>query len=221
MGGYPVDQMVRTIEFECKLTKQYTGRERFRPEVLDALRRVPREKFVPRGLKPAAYDNMPLPIGKGQTISQPFIVALMTDLLNPGKSDEVLEIGTGSGYQAAILSLLVNKVYSIEIIPSLAEQAKERLERLGYDNVKVGYGDGYHGWAEYAPFNSIIVTAAAPHVPPSLKEQLKPGGRLVIPVGFPDLPQQLLVLEKDTTGHFTTREILSVAFVPLTGVAMT
>ncbi len=220
MAGRPIENMVRTIETECSLTKQFTGRVRLRPEVLEAMRRVSREQFVPPGLQIAAYDNTPLPIGKGQTISQPFIVALMTDLLNPGKDDVVLEVGAGSGYQAAILSLLVNKVLTMEIIPSLAGTAEERLARLGYENVEVRLGDGYLGWAERAPFNSIIVTAAASHVPPALKEQLKPGGRLVIPVGFPHLPQQLLVLEKDTTGHFTTHEVLSVAFVPLTGGGM-
>ena len=217
MARLPIDEMLRTIESECRFTQGMTGRETLRPEVMEAMGRVPRDEFVPTSLKSIAYANTPLPIGNGQTISQPFIVALMTDLLNPGKGDVILEVGAGSGYQAAILSLLVNKVYTIEFIGTLATQAAKRLARLGYENVEVCHGDGYRGWSEHAPFDGIIVTAAADHVPPPLKEQLKPGGKLIIPVGYSHMPQQLLLLEKDKIGNFTTHNILSVAFVPLIG----
>jgi protein-L-isoaspartate(D-aspartate) O-methyltransferase len=158
-----------------------------------------------------------LPIGYGQTISQPYIVALMTDLLKVNSGDVVLELGTGSGYQAAILSGLVKRVYTIEIIEPLARQAKSRLARLGYGNVTTRLGDGYYGWPEYAPFDGIIVTAAASHVPPPLIEQLKPGGRMVIPVGDRFFTQQLLLVEKTADGQITTRQVLPVRFVPLTG----
>ena len=212
-----VDEMLRTIEAESRFTQAFTGSSTLRPEVMEAMGRVLREEFVPKHLKSMAYENHPLPIGKGQTISQPFIVALMTDLLNPDPDDIILEVGAGSGYQAAVLSLLVKQVYTLEIIPSLAEATSDRLRRLGYDNVEVCQGDGHGGWPEQAPFDGIIVAATAPHVPPALKEQLKPGGRIVIPVGYPDRAQDLLVLEKDESENFTTRNILSVAFVPLTG----
>jgi protein-L-isoaspartate(D-aspartate) O-methyltransferase len=212
-----IDAMLRTIEVECSFTKGLTGRSSLLPEVMEAMRLVSRHDFVPPILKSMAYENTPLPIGKGQTISQPFIVALMTDLLCPEKGDVILEVGAGSGYQAAILSLLVRQVYTIEIIPDLAERAKELLQRLGYGNIEVRQGDGYNGWPEqHALFDGIIVTAAATHVPPSLQEQLKPGGRLIIPVGSPYMSQDLLVLEKDQQGMFTTRNVLPVSFVPLT-----
>lgn len=220
MDQQHVSTLLQTIEDDCRYTSRYTGIQTFKPEVMNALAKVPRAEFVPNQLKPWAYENNPLPIGNGQTISQPFIVALMTDLLNTGENDKILEIGTGSGYQAAILSLLVAQVYSIEIIPTLAAQAAKRLARLGFDNVKMRHGDGYRGWPEHAPFEGIIVTAAANHVPPLLKEQLKPGGRLVIPVGYPHMGQDLVLLEKDQTGRLTSRIILSVAFVPLTGEAL-
>lgn len=219
MSRSDVEKMLQTIEAECRFTKGVTGRPALRPEVMKAMGQVARENFVPEVLKSMAYENSPLPIGKEQTISQPFIVALMTDLLNPGKGDVILEVGAGSGYQAAILSLLVNKVYSIEIIATLAAEASKRLARLGYENVEVRHGDGYRGWPEHAPFDGIIVTAAADHIPPPLKEQLRPGGRLIIPIGYPHMPQELLLLKKDETGKFTTRNVLSVAFVPLTGEA--
>ncbi len=212
-----VDGMLRTIKIESRLTQGFTGRSALRPEVIGAMGRVPREEFVPEHLKPRAYANHPLSIGNGQTISQPFIVALMTDLLNPAPNDIVLEVGAGSGYQAAILSLLVKQVYALEIISSLAGAASLRLQKLGYDNVELRHGDGHRGWPEHAPFDGIIVAAAAPYVPPSLKKQLKPGGRIVIPIGYPDTPQELQVLEKDRNGKFTARDILSVSFVPLTG----
>ncbi len=186
-------------------------------DVLESLNTVERHRFVPRIQVPYAYENRPLPIGHGQTISQPYIVALMTELLNPKPDDVVLEVGTGSAYQAAILSGLVGHVYTIEIIEALADQAGKRLERLGFENVKTRLGDGYFGWEEHAPFDSIIVTAAATHVPPPLVEQLKPGGRMVIPVGGRFTTQWLLLIEKNDEGNIVTRQIAPVIFVPLTG----
>lgn len=212
-----VKAMLRTIEAEAEATWRLTGRSRFRPEVMEAMAEVPREEFVPPAVKFYAFADNALPIGEGQTISQPFMVALMTDLLEPEKDHVVLEVGTGSGYQAAILSQLVRKVLSMEIIPSLAVRARELLDRLGYDNVEVRVGDGYRGWPEEAPFDGIIVTAAASHVPPPLKEQLKPGGRLAIPIGLPYMPQELMVVEKDAAGKCRTRSVMGVAFVPLAG----
>ena len=193
------------------------GQEGFDERVLQAMDRVERHEFVPAGLQSAAYLNQPLPIGHGQTISQPYIVALMTDLIGPDKDDVVLEVGTGSGYQAAVLAALVRQVYSIEIIEPLADEARARLERLGYDNVTTTLGDGYFGWAEHAPFDAIVVTAAASHVPPPLIAQLKPGGRMVIPVGGRFMVQYLLLLEKSLAGEIVTRQITAVRFVPLTG----
>ena len=195
----------------------YAGDDPFSDEVLATLGRVERHRFVPPEQARYAYENRPLPIGYGQTISQPYIVALMTDLLEPGEGDVVLEIGTGSGYQAAVLAELVSRVYSIEIIEALATSAGERLQRLGYDNVTTRLGDGYYGWEEHAPFDAIIVTAAASHVPPPLIEQLKPGGRMVIPVGARFMTQLLLLLEKSDDGEIVTRQIGAVRFVPLTG----
>ncbi len=186
-------------------------------EVLRAMRTVPRHLFVPEGLLSRAYDDGPLPIGHGQTISQPYIVAYMTEVLKVRKGETVLEIGTGSGYQAAILSPLVKKVYTMEIIPELAASSKERLSRLGYSNVEVKEGDGYYGWPEKAPFDSIIVTAAAGHIPPALIKQLKNGGRMVIPVGGFFMVQSLVLVSKDQKGEITTRNLLPVRFVPLTG----
>lgn len=212
-----VKQMLRTIERECEYTRGLTGIKTFQKRVMDAMSEVPRDKFVPENMKPYAYDNSPLPIGNGQTISQPYIVALMTDLLLPEKEDVILEVGAGSGYQAAILAQLAKRIYTIEIIPSLANQANDRLKKLGYKNVEVHPGDGYQGFPEQAPFDGIIVTAAASHVPPPLQEQLKPGGRLVIPVGLPHSIQHLMLIEKDENGEITSREILAVSFVPLTG----
>ena len=191
--------------------------EEVRHDVLESLNTVERQRFVPVREIPYAYQNRPLPIGYGQTISQPYIVALMTDLLEPEPDDVVLEVGTGSGYQAAILSGLVERVYTIEIIEALAEQAGERLPALGFENVTTRLGDGYFGWEERAPFDSIIVTAAATHVPPPLIEQLKPGGRMVIPVGGRFRTQWLLLIEKDDDGSIVTRQVAPVRFVPLTG----
>jgi protein-L-isoaspartate(D-aspartate) O-methyltransferase len=217
MTNLPVREMLQTIERECSLTRHLTGRSAFDPRVLEAMAAVPREEFVPPEIRPCAYADNALPIGLGQTISQPFIVALMTDLLDTTSEDIILEVGTGSGYQAAILSRLVRQVYSLEIIPELAQEAEKRLKRLGCDNVTVASGNGYHGWPEHAPFDGIIVTAAASHVPPPLIEQLKPGGKLIIPVGSPNSYQQLLLLEKSAAGKILRREVLGVAFVPLTG----
>jgi protein-L-isoaspartate(D-aspartate) O-methyltransferase len=191
--------------------------ESFEDTILQSLESVPRHEFVPDKLKSDAYGNFPLPIGYGQTISQPYIVALMTDLVQPGPDDVVLEVGTGSGYQAAVLAKLVKRVYSMEIIEPLADQAGKRLHRLGFGNVETKLGDGYFGWEEHAPYDAIVVTAAASHVPPPLIQQLKPGGRLVIPVGGRFAIQYLLLIEKSEDGEILTRQISAVRFVPLTG----
>ena len=181
------------------------------------MRAVPRHDFVDRFGVRAAYANRPLPIGHGQTISQPFIVALMTDLLEPQPEHRILEIGTGSGYQAAVLAALVKSVFTIEIIPALADSAAERLQSLGYENVSVRSGDGYFGWPDAAPFDGIIVTAVGPDIPEELLKQLKPGGRMVLPVGTQYTAQNLTVVTKGGDGSHTTKEVLPVAFVPLTG----
>jgi protein-L-isoaspartate(D-aspartate) O-methyltransferase len=186
-------------------------------KVLAIMSRVPRHRFVPEGEMYGAYYNQPLPIGHGQTISQPYIVALMTDLLALGKQQSVLEIGTGSGYQAAVLSEMAGRVYSIEIVEPLATAAAKLLSELGYANVEVKAGDGSAGWPEHAPYDGIIVTAAAEHVPQSLLDQLKPGGRLVIPVGGRFDIQQLMLITRDREGKFHRMNIEPVRFVPLTG----
>ena len=178
---------------------------------------MPRHRFVPAGLSAAAYENRPLPIGAGQTISQPFMVALMTALLDPQPGHSVLEIGTGSGYQAAVLSRLVERVYSVETVPELARTAAAALRALGYTNVELLTGDGNQGWPEHAPYDGIIVTAAAPVIPPALIEQLKPGGKLVIPSGPQYGPQELLLLSKNEHGQVQRRSVIAVAFVPLVG----
>ncbi len=210
-------QMLSDIDAEIHYTRTLIGRDAFAPRVMAAMAEVPRHLFVPEGDRDQAYANGPLPIGWGQTISQPYIVALMTDLLACGPGDRVLEIGTGSGYQAAVLSRLVGQVYSLEIIPQLATAAAARLARLGYANVRVRQGDGHHGWPEQAPFDGILVTAAARAIPPALVAQLRPGARLVIPVGRPYAHQDLLLLEKGPDGALSLTEVLGVAFVPLTG----
>ena len=184
--------------------------------VLEAMRSVLRHKFVPDDMVRRAYADSPLPIGYGQTISQPYIVAYMTDMLKPKKGHVVLEIGTGSGYQAAVLAEIVKEVYTIEIVPELGQAAKGRFKKLGYANVEARVGDGYHGWKEHAPFDTIIVTAAASHIPPPLIEQLKPGGRMAIPVGPPFQVQQLMLVEKGKDGKVTQRSEMPVRFVPLT-----
>jgi protein-L-isoaspartate(D-aspartate) O-methyltransferase len=210
-------QLVEAIEQDVRDTSMYLDAESLDPRVMTAMARVPRHEFVSTATRHHAYDNRPLPIGYGQTISQPYIVALMSDLIKPQADHRVLELGTGSGYQAAILAELTGQVYSIEIIEMLGKQAAERLSRLGYDNVTVRIGDGYYGWEEHAPFDAIVVTAAASHVPPPLVAQLKPGGRMVIPVGSRFLTQQLVLIEKQPDGQLITRQILPVRFVPLTG----
>ncbi|MFO7958653.1 MAG: protein-L-isoaspartate(D-aspartate) O-methyltransferase [Candidatus Brocadiia bacterium] len=187
--------------------------------VLDAMRHVPRHLFVPERWRPSAYTDQPLPIEHGQTISQPYIVAYMTDLLELEPGDRVLEVGTGSGYQAAVLSEITPYVYTIEIIEPLAQEAADRLEELGYETIEVKHADGYYGWPENAPFDGIIVTAAAGHVPPPLKEQLTSGGRMVIPVGGVFEVQRLILLRKDEEGQIQTRSLMPVRFVPMTGRA--
>ena len=209
--------MIKDIEADVRLTSSHINKKELDPKVMDAMRKVPRHEFVPRQVRDIAYENRPLPIGYGQTISQPYIVALMTDLLEPKPQQKVLEVGTGSGYQAAILAELVAEVYTIEIIEPLGNEARERLKRLNYRNVHVRIGDGYYGWKEHGPFDGIVVTAAASHIPPPLIQQLKPGGRMVIPVGSRFMVQQLVLVEKDAKGKLTTRQILPVRFVPLTG----
>jgi protein-L-isoaspartate(D-aspartate) O-methyltransferase len=211
--------LIAEIEAEARETAAWTGRDRLAPRVIAALCRVRRERFVPEREVARACVNAPLPIGCGQTISQPFIVALMTDLLDLRPVDRVLEVGTGSGYQAAVLAELVGRVFSTEVIPELADVAEHALAREGYRNVALRVGDGGHGWPEHAPFDAIIVTAAARHVPPALVEQLRPGGRLVIPVGVPCGDQELRVLRKSPDGKVTSRAVLPVAFVPLTGAS--
>jgi protein-L-isoaspartate(D-aspartate) O-methyltransferase len=208
--------MVEEVNYYAALARD-SGEEALNEDVMRALGTVNRHEFVPARQKPFAYENRPLPIGHGQTISQPYIVALMTNLIEPSEDDVVLEIGTGSGYQAAILAKLVKQVYSIEIIEALAERATAALARLGYDNVTTRLGDGYYGWEEHAPYDAIVVTAAASHVPPPLIRQLKPGGRLIIPVGGQFMTQQLLLIEKTVDDEIITRQIAAVIFVPLTG----
>ena len=209
--------LVEVIEQDVRETSLYLDKEALDPRVMTAIGKVHRHEFVPAAQRHRAYTNRPLPIGYGQTISQPYIVALMSDLIKPQADDKVLELGTGSGYQAAILAELTGQVYSIEIIEALGKQADERLSRLGYDNITLRIGDGYYGWEEHAPFDAIVVTAAASHVPPPLVAQLKPGGRMIIPVGSRFLTQQLVLIEKDLDGQLITRQILPVKFVPLTG----
>jgi protein-L-isoaspartate(D-aspartate) O-methyltransferase len=210
-------RMVNEIEAHVKFTTRRIGKKALGRSVMEVMGKVSRHEFVPADLRRSAYENRPLPIGYGQTISQPYIVALMTDLLDVDEGDVVLEIGTGSGYQAAILAELVGKVYTIEIVKELGEQAKGRLKRLGYQNVEVRVGDGYYGWEEHAPFDGIIVTAAASHIPPPLIKQLTPGAKMVIPVGSPFMTQQLMLVKKEKDGTIKTKQVLPVIFVPLTG----
>jgi protein-L-isoaspartate(D-aspartate) O-methyltransferase len=209
-------RMVQTIEAHARNATDALGRDHIDPRVLAVMNEVPRHQFVSDRYEDQAYGDRPLPIGHGQTISQPFIVALMTDLLQVGPDDVVLEVGTGSGYQAAVLAHLVQDVHTIEIIPELAESAEERLERLAYDNVYTYTGDGYYGVPEPAPYDAIVVTAAANQVPPPLIQQLKPGGRMVIPVGGGFALQHLMLVDKDADGGVRTRQTLPVRFVPLT-----
>ncbi len=212
-----ISLLLDEVRAEVRCTRDLTGRASLDERVYAALRRVPRHAFLPDDLRWAAYRNTALPIGYRQTISQPYVVALMTDLLEPKAGDAILEVGTGSGYQAAILSCLVRQVYSLEIVEELAIQARDRLQRLGFGNIEVRAGNGHHGWPEHAPYDSIIVTAAAPSVPAALIAQLKPGGTLVIPVGNRYTGQDLKVLRKDEDGGIEERSVLPVIFVPLTG----
>ena len=208
-------RMVAEVEAMYAETRRETGLAAISPPVRGAMAKVERHRLVPPGEASRAYRNHPLPIGSGQTISQPYIVALSTDLLNPKPQDVVLEVGTGSGYQAAVLAEIVSRVYSIEIIASLGDAARKRLEELGYGNIEIKIGDGYKGWPEKAPFDGIVVTAAAPRVPQALVDQLKPGGRLVIPVGGEAETQYLKVLTKRADGKVDEKRVLPVRFVPL------
>lgn len=209
--------MLEAIRESVRDSASYTGRSKLSDRVMAAMASVPREEFVLPRYRHRAHDNTPLPIEAGQTISQPLIVALMTDLLDPQPDDVMLEVGTGSGYQAAVLSGLVKHVYSVEIVTELANSAAALLQRLGYDNVSVRAGDGYAGWPAHAPFDGIIVTAAAEEIPPPLLHQLKPGGKLVIPVGEEHGYQELLLVEVGDDGEVRKRSVLPVRFVPLTG----
>jgi protein-L-isoaspartate(D-aspartate) O-methyltransferase len=214
---YPAQRarMVSEVDAMYAETRSETGLSAMSPAVRNAMGKVERHRLVPPGETARAYRNHPLPIGSGQTISQPYIVALSTDLLQPKPQDVILEVGTGSGYQAAVLAEIVAKVYSIELIDSLGRSAQKRLEELGYGNTEIRIGDGYKGWPEKAPFDGIVVTAAAPHVPQALVDQLKPGGRLVIPVGADGGLQWLMLLTKRAGGGVDEKRVLAVRFVPL------
>ncbi len=210
-------RMTQEITALVRQTRAEIGKRALDERVMAVMAKVPRHEFVPAGQLAYAYENRPLPIGHGQTISQPYIVALMTDLARAEPGHRVLEVGTGSGYQAAVMAHLAKAVYTIEIIEPLGLQATRRLQKLGYGNVQVRLGDGYYGWEEHAPYDAILVTAAASHIPPPLIRQLRAGGRMVIPVGASFLTQQLMLVEKNHDGTVSTRQILPVAFVPLTG----
>ena len=214
-----LDLMLESIREMTSMTARETGVDRISPIVMKAMAEVDRRLFVPKEIARYAYINQALPIDSNQTISQPYIVALMTHLLDPKPEDRVLEIGTGSGYQAAVLAKLVEHVFSIEIIPNLATLAKTRLHKLGYENVDVKLGDGWFGWHEYAPFDKVIVTAQAPTIPEMLVDQLKIGGRMVIPVGTDSNVQTLELITKDLDGTLDRKKVLSVVFVPMTGEA--
>jgi protein-L-isoaspartate(D-aspartate) O-methyltransferase len=203
------------LQRERMVQEQIAARGVRDARVLDAMRTVPRHEFVPADRRDHAYADTPLPIGQGQTISQPYIVALMTELARPRAGDRALEVGTGSGYQAAVLAQLVSQVYSIELVRELADTARLRLDRLGYRNIQVRSGDGYRGWPEQAPFDIVIVTAAPDHIPQPLLDQLKPGGRMVIPVGPAGAVQELQLIDKDANGQLNTIRVTPVQFVPL------
>ena len=209
--------MAEEIAELARETRAEVGKPAFDERVMAVMAQVPRHRFVPADQASLAYLNRPLPIGHGQTISQPYIVALMTDLARVEPGHKVLEVGTGSGYQAAVMAQLAKAVYTIEIVEPLGLQAAQRLQAMGYVNVQARLGDGYHGWEEHAPYDAILVTAAASHVPPPLIRQLKAGGRMVIPVGASFMVQSLMLVEKKLDGTVSTRQILPVRFVPLTG----
>jgi protein-L-isoaspartate(D-aspartate) O-methyltransferase len=211
------ERMVAEIAAMARATRDDTGRAEFLPTVMQSMRKVERHRFVAADQAGEAYRNHPLPIGRGQTISQPYIVALTTDLIEPQRHHRVLEIGTGSGYQAAVLAQIVDRVYSVEIVEPLAREARERLQALGYHNVEVRVGDGHLGWPQFAPYDGIVVTAAAARVPDALIEQLKPGGRMVIPVGPPNRTQDFVLVQKHADGTVSRRVVLQVRFVPMTG----
>ncbi|MGD2053740.1 MAG: protein-L-isoaspartate(D-aspartate) O-methyltransferase [Gammaproteobacteria bacterium] len=210
-------RMLDDIEAEVRYTRRMIGKDALDARVMRAMAEVPRNEFVPKSYLAAAFDNGPLPIGHGQTISQPYIVALMTDLLELEADDTVLEIGTGSGYQTAILAQLCRQVYTVEYIPALADMARARFDRLGYTNIESMSGNGYNGWPEHAPYDGIIITAAASHIPKPLVEQLKPDSRMVIPLGRPHFYQELTLVTKDKDGELNIKDVLGVAFVPLQG----
>ena len=210
-----IKYLIKDIESEVRYTAAYIGKSKLDKRVMQAMAKVPRDKFVPEHLKINAYDNGPLPIGHGQTISQPYIVALMSDLLALKPEHRVLEIGTGSGYQSAILAELCEKVFSVERIAELGQLATERFEKLNYKNIETQVGNGYQGWLEHAPYDGIIVTAAASHIPQPLIDQLKPGGNLVIPVGVSRFNQSLNLVKKNLQGEIEVKHILDVVFVPM------
>lgn len=212
-----IQRLLDEIESEYSFTRSMTGKASLDPRVKAAILNTPRDKFVPPSCIDSAFENHPLPIGHGQTISQPYIVAIMTDLLELDADDLVLEIGTGSGYQAAILSQLCSKVYTVEYVAALADIAKARFAKLGYDNIETKAGNGFDGWPEHAPYDCIIVTAAATHIPGPLIEQLKPGGRMVIPVGRQYSHQELKLVIKKEDGELDIRDVLGVVFVPFQG----
>ena len=209
------EAMLQVIALYMHFSAEQTDRPQLDERVKSALARVPRHKYVPFELQQVAYEDMPLPIGCGKTISQPFMVALMTDLLEVEPDDRVLEVGTGLGYQSAVLAELAEQVYTVELIAELAEEARNRLTEAGYHNIESRVGDGNYGWPEYAPFDKIIVTAAPELMPGALLQQLKPGGRMVIPAGLEDY-QHLMLVEKDEAGKVTTRELMQVRFSQLT-----
>jgi protein-L-isoaspartate(D-aspartate) O-methyltransferase len=208
------EAMIETIAAYAFFSADLTDRQSLGERVMGAMAQIPRHAYVPRAVRHLAYADSPLPIGHGKTISQPFIVALMTDLLDVQEDDRVLEVGTGLGYQAAVLAELVDEVYSVEILQELAHGAEQRLDAAGYDNVSLRIGDGSYGWPEHGPFDKIVVTAAPELIPPMLLQQLKPGGRMVIPAGIEDA-QKLLLVERELTGRLNTQEIIPVTFSPL------
>lgn len=210
-----LETMMREIEEEVGFTRHFIGKDELDSRVMQAMREVPRHEFVPEYQQGMAYMNGPLSIGHGQTISQPYIVALMTDLLDVDENSVVLDVGTGSGYQTAVLANIVKKVYSIEVIPELLESANERFQALGYQNIETKIGDGHNGWPEHAPYDGIVVSAAASEIPDALVEQLKPDANLVIPVGMHYGPQELMVVHKGPEGEVINKDVLAVAFVPL------
>jgi protein-L-isoaspartate(D-aspartate) O-methyltransferase len=211
------EDLIREIEAEARDTQSWTGRGTISSRILEAIAMVPRHAFVPDGEVGLAYGNFPLPIGFGQTISQPYIVAIMTELLDLDESDRVLEVGTGSGYQAAVLAELVAEVFTVEFVPELAEAAERRLTGLGYRNVHVRAGNGRLGWPEEAPFDAVMITAAADQIPPAVAQQLRVGGHIIVPLAQTAFSQQLVLGIKRRDGHIDSRVVLPVAFVPLRG----